>query len=66
MAEIIPFKTKQQLETEKARKAISDWEVYLKWEEANWHNIINKDEDKVDLSKEEVAWLNDWLQRNDE
>ena len=39
MAEIIPFKTRQQLETEKAVKVIQEWESHLEWEEANWHHL---------------------------
>ena len=65
LAEIIPFKTKQQIETEKAIKTIREWENYLEWEEANWHNVINRAEDVTELSKEEMDWLNDWLEKND-
>ncbi|WP_262173157.1 hypothetical protein [Saccharococcus sp. Marseille-Q5394] len=65
MAKIIPFKTKQQIEAEKAKKTIREWENYLEWEEAKWHNVINRAEDITDLSKEEMDWLNDWLEKND-
>ena len=39
MAKILPFKTRQQLETEKAVKVIEEWESHLKWEEANSHYL---------------------------
>ncbi|MFS0688943.1 hypothetical protein AB1K89_06850 [Sporosarcina sp. 179-K 8C2 HS] len=65
MAEIIPFKTKRQIETEKAKKTIREWEDYLEWEDANWHNVINRAEDVTELSKEEMDWLNEWLEKND-
>ncbi|WP_252502783.1 hypothetical protein [Sporosarcina sp. Marseille-Q4943] len=65
MAEIIPFKTKQQIETEKAKKTIREWENYLEWEDANWHNVINRADEVTELSKEEKDWLNDWLEKND-
>lgn len=65
LAKIIPFKTKQQIETEKAKKTIREWENYLEWEDANWHNVINRAEDVTEISKEEMDWLNDWLEKND-
>ncbi len=43
MAEIIPFKTRQQLETEKAVKVIQEWESHLEWEEANWHHVEERE-----------------------
>ena len=43
MAEIIPFKTRQQLETEKAVKVIKEWESHLEWEEANWHHLEERE-----------------------
>ena len=65
LAKIIPFKTKQQIETEKAKKTIREWENYLEWEDANWHNVINRADEVTELSKEESDWLNDWLEKND-
>ena len=43
MAEIIPFKTRQQLETEKAVKVLREWEAHLEWEEANWPNVVDSE-----------------------
>jgi len=62
MAEIIPFKTRQQLETEKAVNVIREWEAHLEWEEANWHNVVDS-EAKVEqnLQQEEIEWLNEWV-----
>jgi hypothetical protein len=40
--ETIPYKTKLQLETEKAVRVMREWEAHLKWEEANWHNVIDR------------------------
>ncbi|PID04062.1 hypothetical protein CSV67_00900 [Sporosarcina sp. P2] len=42
MAIIIPFQTRQQLETEKAVKVMREWETYLEREEANWHQVIER------------------------
>ena len=61
MAKIIPFKTRQQLETEKAVKVMREWEAHLEWEEANWHNVNAKEEKEECLSQEEINWLNNWL-----
>ena len=60
MAEIIPFKTRQQLETEKAVKVIQEWESHLEWEEANWHHLEEREAEKG-LSQDEIEWLNEWL-----
>ena len=61
MAEIIPFKTRQQLEKDKAVKVIKEWESHLEWEEANRHHLEVKEAEGV-LSQDEIEWLNDWLQ----
>ena len=62
MAEIIPFKTRQQLETEKAVKVIQEWESHLEWEEANWHHVEEREaEEEHSLSQDEIEWLNEWL-----
>ena len=62
MAEIIPFKTRQQLETEKAVKVIQEWESHLEWEEANWHHVEKrKAEEESSLSQDEIEWLVEWL-----
>jgi len=62
MAKIIPFKTRQQLETEKAVKVMREWEAHLEWEEANWHHVIEKEtEEEQNLSVEEIEWLNEWV-----
>ena len=34
MAKILPFKTRRQLEIDKAVKVIQEWESHLEWEEA--------------------------------
>jgi hypothetical protein len=57
MAVIIPFKTRHQLETEKAVKVMRDWEAHLEWEEANWHNVIAREEKEESLSQEEITGL---------
>jgi len=61
MAIIIPFKTRQQLETENAVKVMREWENHLGWEEANWHHVIAKEPEEQSLSQEEIEWLNEWL-----
>jgi hypothetical protein len=61
MADIIPFKTKQQLETENALKVMEEWEDHLEWEDANWHHLEEKKAEEG-LSQDEIEWLNDWLQ----
>ena len=55
MAIIIPFKSRQQLETEKAVK------VMREWEEANWQKVIDRETKEESLSQEEIKWLNDWV-----
>ncbi len=65
LTKTIPFKAKQQMETERTKKTIREWDNYLEWEDAKWHNVINKAEDVTELSKEEMNWLNDWLEKND-
>ena len=62
MAKLIPFKTRQQLETEKAVKVMSEWEANLEWEEVNWWNAVyseTKEEQKI--QQEEIDWLNEWV-----
>ena len=49
MAKIIPFKTRQQLETEKAVKVMREWETHLEWEEANWHHVIERETEETGL-----------------
>ncbi|PIC70634.1 hypothetical protein CSV77_06850 [Sporosarcina sp. P16b] len=62
MAIIIPFQTRQQLETEKAVKVMREWETYLEREEANWHQVIEREtEEKDSLSQEDIKWLNEWM-----
>lgn len=64
MAIIIPFKTRQQLETESAVKVIREWEAHLKWEEASWHHVIErKIEEEQGLSLEEIEWLKEWVKK---
>ena len=46
MAKIIPFKTRQQLETEKAVKVMREWEAHLEWEEANGHHVEERERRK--------------------
>ena len=64
MVKILPFKTRQQLETEKAVKVIEEWEFHLEWEEANSHHLEEKEVEQG-LSQDEIGWLNDWLQDNE-
>ena len=64
MAKILPFKTRQQLETEKAVKVIEEWESHLEWEEANSHHLEEREAEQG-LSQDEIEWLNDWLQDNE-
>lgn len=65
MAIIIPFKTRQQLETENAVKVMREWEAHLEWEEANWQKVEESEECKHQkLSKEEISWLNSWVEEN--
>ena len=54
MAKILPFKTRQQLETEEAVKVIKEWED-------NWHHVEGEAEEHS-LSQDEIEWLNEWLQ----
>jgi len=61
MAIIIPFKTRQQLETENAVKVMREWEAHLEWEEANWHHVIERETEEQSLSQEEIEWLNEWV-----
>ncbi|WP_210469029.1 hypothetical protein [Sporosarcina sp. 6E9] len=61
MAIIIPFKTRQQLETENAVKVMREWEAHLEWEEANWQKVVDREVKEESLSKEEIKWLNDWV-----
>ena len=66
LAKIIPFKTRQQLETEKAVKVMREWEVHLEWEEANWHHVIEREEEEEqELSQKEIEWLNEWIKENE-
>lgn len=68
MAKIIPFKNRQQLETEKAVKVMREWEAHLEWEEANWHHVIEREretEEEQNLSLEEIEWLNEWVKENE-
>ena len=66
MAEIIPFKTRQQLEKEKAVKVIQEWESHLEWEEANWHNVVDREkEEEQNLQQEEIEWLTEWVNKTD-
>ena len=61
MAIIIPFKSRQQLETEKAVKVMREWEAHLEWEEANWHHVIETETEELGLSQKEIEWLNEWV-----
>ena len=66
MAIIIPFKTRQQLETEKALNTMREWENHLEWEEANWHHVIESEaEEKREISQIEIEWLNEWVKENE-
>ncbi|MFC5591589.1 hypothetical protein ACFPRA_22140 [Sporosarcina soli] len=67
MGKILPFKTRKQLETDKAVKVMREWEAYLEWEEANWHHIEERDVLEKDqrISQEEIEWLNEWVKKND-
>ena len=66
MAKVIPFKTRQQLETEKAVKVVREWEAYLEWEEVNWYNVLDREtKEEQDLQQEEIEWLNEWVKKND-
>lgn len=60
MAVIIPFKNRQQLETESAVKVMREWEAYLELEEVNWQKVVDREVKEESLSQEEVDWLNDW------
>ncbi|QNK89872.1 hypothetical protein H7992_09600 [Sporosarcina sp. resist] len=65
MAKIITFKTRQQLETEKATKVVHEWEAHLEWEEANWYHVIEKEiEEEQSLSLEEIEWLKEWIKKD--
>ncbi|MEK4714362.1 hypothetical protein [Sporosarcina sp. FSL K6-5500] len=65
MAEIIPFKTRRQLETEKAVIVIREWEAHLEWEEANWHYVVDREKkEEQSLQQEEIEWLNVWLKQD--
>lgn len=61
MAKIIPFKTRQQLETEKVVKVMREWEAHLEWEESNWHKVVDREVKEESLSQEEIEWLNEWV-----
>lgn len=61
MVKIIPFKTRRQLETEKAVKVMREWEAHLEWEEANWQKVIDREVKEENLSQEEIEWLNEWV-----
>ena len=66
MAKIIPFKTRQQLETEKAVRVIREWEAHLEWEEANWHHVVDSEtKEEHNLQQEEIEWLTEWVKGND-
>lgn len=65
MAKIITFKTRRQLEIEKAAKVVHEWEAHLEWEEANWHHVIEKEiEEEQSLSLEEIEWLKEWIKKD--
>ncbi|WP_186673451.1 hypothetical protein [Sporosarcina sp. BP05] len=61
MAIIIPFKTRQQLETEKALNTMQEWDRHLEWEDANWRKVVDMEVKEESLSLEEIKWLNDWV-----
>ncbi|MEK4404877.1 hypothetical protein MKZ26_10695 [Sporosarcina sp. FSL K6-6792] len=61
MAIIIPFKSRQQLETENAVKVMREWEAHLEWEDANWNKVVDREAKEESLSQEEIKWLNDWV-----
>ncbi len=61
MAKILPVKTRQQLETDKAVKVIEEWGSHLEWEEANWHHLEVKEAEEG-LPRDEIERLNEWLQ----
>jgi len=66
MAEIIPFKTRRQLETEKAVRVMREWEAHLEWEEENWHNVVGREaKEELNLQQEEIEWLNEWVRKTD-
>jgi hypothetical protein len=66
MAKVIPFKNRQQLETEKAVKVLREWEAHLEWEEANWPNVVDREtKEEQSLQQEEIEWLNEWVKKND-
>jgi len=66
MAKIIPFKTRQQLETENAVKVMREWEAHLEWEEANWHHVVDSEtKEEQSLQPKEIEWLNEWVKEND-
>ena len=46
MAKILPFKNRQQLETEKAIKVMEEWKSHLEWEEANCHHLEEREEEE--------------------
>ena len=50
---IRPFKSRYQLETEKAVK------VMLEWEETNWLYVREREEKS--LSQEEIEWLREGI-----
>jgi hypothetical protein len=60
MAKILSFKTRQQLEIEKAVKVMQEWESHLEWEEVNRHHLEGREAEEG-LSQDEIEWLNDWL-----
>ena len=53
MAKIYQFKTRQQLETDKAVKVIEEWEWHLEWEEANRHHLEVKEAEES-LPRDEI------------
>ncbi|MEK5069734.1 hypothetical protein [Sporosarcina sp. FSL K6-1508] len=65
MAQIIRFKTKQQLETEKAGRVMREWEAHLEWEDENWHKVVDREAEEQSLSQEDIEWLNEWVKKND-
>lgn len=64
VAEIIPFKTKQQLQKEEVMKVILEWEAFVKWEES--HLKASQKEIEQEISQEEIDWLNEWIETHEE
>ena len=66
VAEIIPFKTRQQMKMENAMKIMHEWEGYLEWKDANWQKAEEKEvAEEQFLSNEEIEWLNSWVNETD-